>query len=153
MIADELNCGFTRNAICGRIHRLGISPPGKPPKISKPRAPRTTTVTHKHVIERLVRAVNNNIYTDRRFSAVETAEYKLRCVEIIPRNISVLELEANDCRYPYGGDDQQITFCGHPKMAGSSYCCPHFHLTRRPPPPLKPLARKYQGVDFARGAA
>jgi GcrA cell cycle regulator len=57
---------------------------------------------------------------------------KLRCVGITPRLLSRLELEANGCRYPYGGDkeDKAITFCGHPRLAGSSYCAPHFHLTR-----------------------
>ena len=27
---------------------------------------------------------------------------------------------------------KSITFCGHPRRAGSSYCTPHFHLTRDP---------------------
>ena len=51
----------------------------------------------------------------------------LRCVEIAPRNLTILELEPNDCRYPYG--EQVITFCGHPKESGSSYCFPHQRLT------------------------
>ena len=65
--------------------------------------------------------------------ALERAEaVKLRCVGITPRLLSLVELEANDCRYPYGGDKEgeAITFCGHPRLAGSSYCAPHFHLTR-----------------------
>ena len=45
-----------------------------------------------------------------------------------------MELERGDCRYPYGGDEEgeAITFCGHPRRKGSSYCTPHFHLTRGP---------------------
>jgi GcrA cell cycle regulator len=59
---------------------------------------------------------------------------KLRCVEIDPRHLCLLDLERGDCRYPYGGDEEgeAITFCGHPKRPGSSYCAPHFHLTRGP---------------------
>ena len=59
---------------------------------------------------------------------------KLRCVGIRPRLLSLLELGPSDCRYPYGGDkeNQPIAFCGHPRLAGSSYCAPHFHLTRGP---------------------
>jgi GcrA cell cycle regulator len=32
----------------------------------------------------------------------------------------------------YGGDkeDEAIIFCGHPRLAGSSYCAPHFYLMR-----------------------
>lgn len=65
---------------------------------------------------------------------------KLRCVEVEPRHLSVTELECGDCRYPYGGDaeGEAITFCGHPRRSGSSYCTPHFHLSRNPivPPEL-----------------
>jgi GcrA cell cycle regulator len=61
-----------------------------------------------------------------------TESVKLRCVGITPRLLSLVELEPGDCRYPYGGDKdgEAITFCGHPRLAGSSYCTPHFHLTR-----------------------
>jgi GcrA cell cycle regulator len=66
------------------------------------------------------------------FERMETV--KPRCVEINPRHLSLGELERGDCRYPYGGDEEgeAITFCGHPRRAGSSYCAPHFHLTRGP---------------------
>ena len=66
------------------------------------------------------------------FERTETV--KLRCVEIDPRHVSLTELEPDDCRYPYGGDQERdaITFCGHPRRQGSSYCAAHFHLTRGP---------------------
>ena len=59
---------------------------------------------------------------------------KLRCVETDPRHLSLPELEPGDCRYPYGGDEEgeAITFCGQPCREDSSYCAPHFHLTRGP---------------------
>ena len=59
---------------------------------------------------------------------------RLRCAAVEPRHLSLLELEAGDCRYPYGGDEEgeAVTFCGRPKRAGSSYCAAHFHLTRNP---------------------
>lgn len=58
----------------------------------------------------------------------------LRCVEIEPRHLTLVELGRGDCRYPYGGDTdgEAITFCGHPRRRGSSYCTPHFHLSRNP---------------------
>nr|WP_283826977.1 GcrA family cell cycle regulator [Bradyrhizobium diazoefficiens] len=59
---------------------------------------------------------------------------KLRCVGVRPRLIALVELEQGDCRYPYGGDEEgeEISFCGHPRQPGSSYCAPHAHLTRGP---------------------
>jgi GcrA cell cycle regulator len=64
----------------------------------------------------------------------EIKPVKLRCVVIEPRHLSLIELERGDCRYPYGGDEEgeTITFCGHPRRPGSSYCTPHFHLSRNP---------------------
>jgi GcrA cell cycle regulator len=29
-------------------------------------------------------------------------------------------------------ENEAITFCGHPRRPGSSYCGPHFHLSRDP---------------------
>jgi hypothetical protein len=51
-----------------------------------------------------------------------------------PRHLSLIELERGDCHYPYGGDEEgeAITFCGHPRQPGSSYCAPHFQLSRNP---------------------
>ena len=68
-----------------------------------------------------------------------TKPVKPRCVEIEPRHLSLVELERGDCRYPYGGDEEgeAITFCGHPRRAGSSYCTPHFHLCCQPIVPPK----------------
>lgn len=59
---------------------------------------------------------------------------RLRCVEVVPRHLELADLEVGDCRYPYGGDEdgEAITFCGNPCRNGSSYCAPHFHLTRNP---------------------
>lgn len=51
----------------------------------------------------------------------------LRCVEVEPRHVSLLDLQqGGDCRWPYG--DGPFTFCGHPAVFGS-YCGPHFGLS------------------------
>jgi GcrA cell cycle regulator len=64
------------------------------------------------------------------FESVEPV--KLRCVEIDPRHLSLVDIEPGDCRYLYGGDEEgeAITFCGHPRRQGTSYCAAHFYLTR-----------------------
>ena len=83
---------------------------------------------------------------------------KLRCVEIEPRHLSLIDLERGDCRYPYGGDEEgeAITFCGHPRRPGSSYCTPHFHLSRnpdRPPEPSRARPRSHRGSGLKAAAA
>jgi GcrA cell cycle regulator len=71
------------------------------------------------------------------FEPVERVQ--LRCVEVDPRHVLLVDLKRGDCRYPYGGDEEgePITFCGHPRRKGSSYCTPHFHLTRDPALPAE----------------
>ena len=125
-IAREINAKFgtayTRNATIGRSKRMGlVAPvrPKQPPKVKAPkqRARRETTPAEP------VQACP---------APERTQLVKLRCVGISPRLLPLVELGPSDCRYPYGGDreNEPITFCGHPRLAGSSYCAPHFHLTR-----------------------
>jgi GcrA cell cycle regulator len=95
--------------------------PGSPPK---PSAARLHRLRERHA--------SGFIRPKPAFEVMETV--KLRCVEIDPRHLSLLDLEYGDCRYPYGGDEEGevITFCGFPRRPGSSYCVAHFHLTRGP---------------------
>jgi GcrA cell cycle regulator len=131
-IADAINAKFktnySRNAALGRARRMGLAGPESPagwPKLPpKAKAPRVDKLRERRQPEFM-----------RPIPVFERAEpVKLRCVEIVPRHLSLIDLEPGDCRYPYGGDEEgeAITFCGHPRRAGSSYCTPHFHLTRGP---------------------
>ena len=131
-IAKAINARFgtaySRSAAIGRGKRMGLAGPDRtdnfpkpPPKATRPR-PRKLRVRH---VPESARPVPG-------FESVQTV--RLHCVEIDPRHLSLMELERGDCRYPYGGDeeDEAITFCGHPRRQGSSYCMSHFHLTRGP---------------------
>jgi len=130
--ADAINAKFqtaySRNAAIGRANRMGFSGPDRPndwPKLP-PRAkpPQLHKLHERHVPE--------SMRLMPMFEREETV--KLRCVEIDPRHLSLMDLEPGDCRYPYGGDEEgeAITFCGHPQRRGTSYCTAHFHLTRGP---------------------
>jgi GcrA cell cycle regulator len=131
-IADAINAKFktaySRSAALGRARRMGLGGPGQPKDGLKPplsvKSPLLRRLRERHAAE----------FTRPKpfFECAETL--KLRCVEIDPRHLSLIELERGDCRYPYGGDGEgeAITFCGHPRRKGSSYCAPHFHLTRGP---------------------
>jgi GcrA cell cycle regulator len=139
-IADAINSRFgtayTRNATLGRGRRIGLAAPDRPedqpkppPKAKAPRlkAPRLKTPSLQKLRKRCPAELSPSPPALERTEAV-----KLRCVGITPRLLSLVELEPGDCRYPYGGDKdgEAIAFCGHPRLAGSSYCAPHFHLTR-----------------------
>jgi GcrA cell cycle regulator len=133
-IANALNARFntaySRNAAIGRATRMGLAGPEKPVRPARLRPqPKPDPVRLKKLRARGLAESRPKLPVGERAAAL-----KLRCVGIVPRHLSLLELEARDCRYPYGGDEEgeAITFCGHPRREGSSYCVSHFHLTSGP---------------------
>lgn len=127
VIAEQLNAefgtSFTRNAVTGRVNRLGFANRQgfgyRPAPESKPRAPRISKPRQRYDAgSRRIRTI---------FSAVDAPE--IRVIPLEPRSpdLSILDLGPLDCRYPFGGtnDVPAITFCGHPQHAGSSYCQHH----------------------------
>jgi GcrA cell cycle regulator len=128
-INATFNTAYTRNAAIGRAKRMGLvgpSRPETPPRVIPPA---------------LERPYNPSAARSRSTALLwpspepgKAEPVNLRCVEIEPRHLTLIELEQGDCRYPYGGDEEgeAITFCGHPRRTGSSYCTAHFHLSRNP---------------------
>jgi GcrA cell cycle regulator len=124
-INARFNAAYSRNATIGRAKRMGLAALDRPKRLQKQLHPPELYTTGR---ERAADSKPEPAAVERPRRA------KLRCVQIMPRHLSVIDLEAGDCRYPYGGDTdgEAITFCGHPQREGSSYCLGHFHLTRGP---------------------
>jgi len=124
-INAKFKTAYSRNAAIGRARRMGLAgsdrPGGWPKLTPKAQQPSLRKLRKRHSLDAVWRLPV--------FERTETA--KLRCAEVDPRHLSLFDLEPNDCRYPYGGDEENeaITFCGHPRRQGSSYCAPHFRLT------------------------
>lgn len=113
---EKFSTSYTRNALIGRAARMGLVSTHK--QTYAPRKPQTYKPrAHKPVLGRPAAPA---------FEPIEVIE--LRCAEVVPRLVGLIDLAPGDCRYPYG--DRDYAFCGHPKMGGSSYCEAHFHLTR-----------------------
>jgi GcrA cell cycle regulator len=125
MMAGELGGGISRNAVIGKLHRLGLSNAYSTVHKENRRPRKTRDKTNRKTI-RIVKA-NGNSRQMRLMESPETDLQALRCVEVVPRNISLLDLEPGECRYPYG--DSNFTFCGHPSAEGYSYCAPHAVLS------------------------
>jgi GcrA cell cycle regulator len=129
--ADAINAKFkttySRNAALGRATRMGLAGPERPRDFDK--SPPSATAPR---LPKLRERCSSDAWRIMPIFETETAE--LRCAEIVPRHLSLMDLERGDCRYPYGGDEEgeAITFCGHPQRRGTSYCVAHFHLTRGP---------------------
>jgi GcrA cell cycle regulator len=127
-IAEAINVKFdaaySRNATISRARRMGLAGAAPPEDASRlpPKVSRKMRLRYASLAGWIMPV----------FKREKT--FKLRCVETDPRHLSLLELESGDCRYPYGGDEEgeAITFCGWPCCEDSSYCAPHFQLTRGP---------------------
>ncbi len=127
-INSKFKTAYSRNATLSRAKRMGLDRSVRPESLpqAKPQLNRLGEL-------RPVEPRTSKFHWSP--PAFEEAEpLNLRCVEIEPRHLSLIELERRDCRYPYGGDaeGEAITFCGHPRRPGSSYCTLHFHLSRNP---------------------
>lgn len=118
-ILNEEGYTFSRNSIIGILHRANLTSQNKS---EEPRNARSDGQ------KRLRQPRSSANHVRRPKIEIAVIDFRLRCIEIIPRHLSLMDLEPSDCRYPYG--DGPITFCAHPKMPGSSYCTPHHHLTR-----------------------
>jgi GcrA cell cycle regulator len=129
-INRKFDTDYTRSAAIGRARRMGLlarprprSPGPRPPTKAKARAKTSGALRSR---ERPKGELMPSAPSEPAKSV------KLRCVGVTPRLLPLVDLGPGDCRYPYGGDKEgeAITFCGHPRLPGSSYCGPHFHLTR-----------------------
>ena len=124
-INAKFNTNYSRSAAIGRARRMGLASAERPGNWGKP-PPKSEQASRRRLRERFAAMA-------KWFAPIlEPVEMpKLRCVEVDPRRLTLIELEAGDCRYPYGGENEgeAYAFCGHPRVAGSSYCRPHHALT------------------------
>jgi GcrA cell cycle regulator len=116
--------GVSRNAVIGKIHRLGISsgrPAGAPARANCPpraRHPRGPTQ------RRLLRLAYAQASLDEIMSDV---------VVISLHPCSLIDVEAHQCRWPIGDPaTPNFVFCGNDSIAGLTYCVGHARMAYRP---------------------
>jgi len=131
---ERFGTAYTRSAVIGRAKRMKLVVRVRPRVARGPTMPRRRPAAPGTKGNGVKQADANGISRDTAPPAARAEPVKLRCVGIQPRLLSFEQLADGDCRYPYGGDKdgEAITFCGHPRFRGTSYCAPHFHLTRGP---------------------
>jgi len=128
-IAAEI--GVTRNAVIGKIHRLGLGPgrpaaaPGRacPPRTRRPR------LTSQRQLLRLITADAPRAADGTISEAISVDSVKC---------CSLLELEQGKCRWPVSeraanGNAADFVFCGNQAIAGFSYCAGHARMAYRTP--------------------
>jgi GcrA cell cycle regulator len=137
-IAKALNANFntrySRNAVLGRSKRMEFGGPNGSADSSEPSSVDWSSSKPDARVPYLGKPCERHatgfVLFVPKFETMEPL--KLRCAAVAPRRLALIDLEAGDCRYPYGGeeDGEAITYCGHPCRKNSSYCGAHFYLTR-----------------------
>ena len=122
-IAGEI--GVSRNAVIGKISRLGLSRPQAIRMRRQPRTPRASTPqlgTPRGQV-RILRALHAAMAAPAA-AVVEPVSDRPRC--------SLHELGAQSCRWPIGrpGTDD-FGFCGDAPVEGLPYCAGHARLAYR----------------------
>ena len=140
-IAAELG-GVTRNAVIGKVHRLGLSGRGQPTSTIKRqrRAPQPASNMRR---SRQVVAVGN-LAVQTNVETFAEPEYRPRRNVVVPiaKKLTIEMLTERTCKWPIGdpGHDD-FHFCGHDSLESAPYCEYHAGVAYQAPDPRR-RARK-----------
>lgn len=114
-IAARLDCGVSRSAVIGKLHRLGL-------RREKPKAEKRVRAGS------LAAGVITRLRSQAEGTAAPIVPFTPRADTAIPLHVDLLDLKLGMCRWPYG--EGPFTFCGCQAPELSPYCEPHARLSR-----------------------
>lgn len=129
-IAAELG-GVTRNAVIGKVHRLGLSGRTKSPTSAVPRPRKPRSAPHMRISRPAVRGNTALAYS---FETEEEPEHQI-VENVVPmgQRRTILELNEHTCRWPVGDPgSQEFYFCGGNTQAELPYCAYHSRIAYQP---------------------
>jgi GcrA cell cycle regulator len=130
-IAAELG-GITRNAVIGKVHRLGLSGRAKSPASAAPR-PRKARA-HSHMLRVSRPSIRGNTALAHAYELEQEPEPQ-HIDNIIPmgQRRTILDLTEETCRWPIGDPGSaEFFFCGGQTITGLPYCGYHSRVAYQP---------------------
>jgi GcrA cell cycle regulator len=149
-IAKRLG-SVTRNAVIGKVHRLGLSgrstpsrPVKRPPRLARPK-PQTATrpAAPARTPGPQVPVVREPVVAQRASESAAVIEPKR-----LPNGdmVTVLTVKDSMCKWPIGDPaDTNFGFCGQASCAGSPYCSDHARVAFQP---AKKRERRSREFDY-----
>jgi GcrA cell cycle regulator len=139
-IAAELGGAVSRNAVIGKVHRLGLSGRAKAPTPSAPRRTKPSrSPSHPMRSPSSITFSRGNaaLATDVTPDLVAEPEPELRRIEdvVIPMSerVTIMELRESMCRWPIGDPGRDdFRFCGAKSQVGVPYCQHHSTIAYQP---------------------
>ncbi|MGB5093831.1 MAG: GcrA family cell cycle regulator [Parvibaculum sp.] len=136
-VAKQLG-GVTRNAVIGKVHRLGLSGRATPSRPARPRQNAPRTLVRSRPDPLTLQDAGEDAPNDM---PVITREDRLESQtrEFAPAlRATVLTLTEHTCKWPIGDPGQPgFHFCGHSADSGVPYCPDHARLAYQPAQPRR----------------
>lgn len=129
--------GRSRNSVIARVHRLKLPlrgagrGPRRPKRESYPwlEEGKSERTWYRHADGKKSREPR---IADHKVRVIKPTreQTEIRCAEVDPLNIPLLDLQPHHCRWPYG-ESPSVVFCGNGIFQGS-YCGAHYFLSIGP---------------------
>lgn len=134
-IALELG-GVTRNAVIGKVHRLGLSGRGKTTSTASRSRPQRAPNASSRPRGQSGGTVGNAALKMSPDSAAEPAPRPQRFEELvipISERANIMDLTEHTCRWPIGDPtENEFHFCGRKSDEGVPYCGHHRRIAYQP---------------------
>src|SRR3569832_705422 len=131
-IAAELG-GITRNAVIGKVHRLGLSGRAKSPSSAAPRQRKARPAAQQMM--RVSRPVSRGNTALAHAFEVELEPDPVAFDNVVPmsQRLSLLELNEATCHWPVGDPSSpEFFFCGGKALTSLPYCAHHSRIAYQP---------------------
>jgi len=136
-IAAELANGITRNAVIGKVHRLGLSGRVKAPSTAAPRPRSSKPQGHRPTTQRSSSGPstrgNNALAYAPRIQEAPAPKAELEVVIPMSERVTIMELREAMCRWPLGDPaTAEFRYCGGKSEIGDPYCTYHARIAYQP---------------------
>ena len=133
-IAAEMG-GVTRNAVIGKVHRLGLSGRGKTSTPGAPRPRKPRPVGAPLAGARTIRGATALApkFTPRPEIPAPEVDFDEDVVIPFSERVTIMELREFMCRWPMGDPTKpDFRFCGGRAIGGMPYCTHHARVAYQP---------------------
>jgi GcrA cell cycle regulator len=138
-IAAEIG-NITRNAVIGKVHRLGLSGRARPQSVAQPRARKAPAARPTGASP-----PNHGLHTrgatalaslpQRMAEAAPEAAPQVNPDVVVPfsERVTIMELKESMCRWPLGDPTTaEFRYCGSRSEVGTPYCQYHCRIAYQP---------------------
>lgn len=131
-IAAELG-NVTRNAVIGKVHRLGLSGRAKSPSSAAPRPRKARPAQHMMRVSRPVSRGNTALAHSYDVEVEQADPVTYDNVVPMSQRLTLLELNEATCHWPIGDpSNPEFFFCGGKALQSLPYCAHHSRIAYQP---------------------